>query len=315
MCHIESASTPEKTAQDILELLTSYHRGWHTEHTSSHEKEKCFHPNFTKIISYVRRNLPMVLILPAFPAKSSNRDKTATSLPDLGELLSLKFLNELCKKIQAIYAPGAHLVICSDGRVFNDVVHVSDEQVDAYMRQITHLIQHHQLQHLTTFKLDDYYLDLSYTAMRNVLVDTYGEPLPELKARIHSNDADKMLWNGIHRFIFEDSLYLLNTLSRNKIRTLSKDLSYQTIQRSNAWSRLLQECFPEAIRLSIHPQPCASEKLGIMLLKSKDHWATPWHRVVLLDQGEHWLVKQSEAISLGAKPVFIEGCFSHYEHV
>jgi pyoverdine/dityrosine biosynthesis protein Dit1 len=59
--------------------------------------------------------------------------------------------------------------------------------------------------------------------------------------------------------------------------------------------------FPKAIRLSIHPQPCGSEKLGIQFLPATNCWATPWHNVLLKNK-HHWqLIKRIDAEQLGAK--------------
>ena len=47
------------------------------------------------------------MILPAFPAKSPNRQKQFLHLPDYGEVLALNNLNLLCNKITNIYSKGA----------------------------------------------------------------------------------------------------------------------------------------------------------------------------------------------------------------
>lgn len=72
----------------------------------------------------IEHGKPIRMVLPAFPAKSPSRDKTLSHLPDHGEELALRNLNELCKRIGQIYEPGARIVICSDGRVFADVVRI-----------------------------------------------------------------------------------------------------------------------------------------------------------------------------------------------
>ena len=55
-----------------------------------------------------------------------------TVLPDLGERLALIRLDEFLISVNKLYAPGAHLVIFSDGRIYCDIPGVSDEVVDAY---------------------------------------------------------------------------------------------------------------------------------------------------------------------------------------
>lgn len=65
-----------------------------------------------------RRRIPMVL--PAFPAKSINTtEKVLGASPDLGEELALDRLNDLCSQIQKVYAPGAMVLIATDGACYN----------------------------------------------------------------------------------------------------------------------------------------------------------------------------------------------------
>ena len=121
------------------------------------------------------------------------------------------------------------------------------------------------------------------------------------------------MFNGIHRFIFEDQKNQFASLSKNKIKNQTKETAYQVILRSNAWSRVIKEKFPDALRLSIHPQPCQSEKIGIMLLKSQNTWVTPWHSVTVFDGQDYCLMKKAEAEKLNVVPVVsTTGAFSHY---
>jgi pyoverdine/dityrosine biosynthesis protein Dit1 len=266
------------------------------------------------IEKWIHENAPIEFILPAFPAKSMNRNKTAGPLPDLGEILSLRFLNNFCKKIQSIYAPGAKLIICSDGRVFNDLVKVDDTHVEMYADAIARIINNENLNNLHLFNLDDFFGEIPFDVMRETLAEMYAEPLADLKYRTKTRNEDRLLFNGIHRFIYEDQKDMFDGFSKNKIKNITKEIAYGVIQRSNAWSRVIKEKFPAAVRLSIHPQPCQSEKIGIMLLKSKNSWATPWHNVPVLNGRECFLMKKNHAEKINA--VFVSntaGEFSHYE--
>lgn len=99
--------------------------------------------------------------------------------------------------------------------------------------------------------------------------------------------------------------------SRRSRRRLGKDRAYVVLQRSRAWGRLVAARLPDATRLSIHPQPTGSAKLGIALLPGGDRWATPWHTVALYERGAPRLVTHAEARSLG-RPVYRDGRLSHY---
>lgn len=302
-----------KLAKDIVNLLTIYCRKLQHETPCNHkDSDECFSIHLQKILNFIDNSRQIDFVLPAFPAKSPNSHKTIGPLPDLGERLSLNFLNALCEKISTMYPFGARVIICSDGRVFNDLVKVKDEDVNNYTCEINKIIEEDSLTYLSSFGLDDYYKSLSYEEMRTRLVQEFGDPLITIKEKTKLNDAAKVFFNGIHRFILEDYLTIYTTYSKNKLRNLTKEVAYEVIQRSNSWSRFVEKKFPDAIRLSIHPQTCGSEKLGIMLLKSKDVWATPWHRVVLFDGKEHLLVRKKEAEEAGARPIFKNNQFSHY---
>ncbi len=74
-----------------------------------------------KIDFFVSRNLQIECCLPAFPCKSSNKNKVRGTLPDQGELLALGNLREFALRVRSIYKPGLKMVIVSDGHVFSDL--------------------------------------------------------------------------------------------------------------------------------------------------------------------------------------------------
>jgi pyoverdine/dityrosine biosynthesis protein Dit1 len=120
------------------------------------------------------------------------------------------------------------------------------------------------------------------------------------------------MYCGITRFLFEDSLFPGQLKSKTEIQKDARMRAYGVIQRSNAWSKLITQQFPDHVRLSIHPQTCGDIKLGIKLLP--ENWITPWHGVALETEGKITLVKRYEAEKLGAKLVHNEnGRPDHYK--
>lgn len=286
----------EHTTNQLLHLLLSVKRS----------SEDCAgatctrHPQPRQTISAaVAAEKPLTLILPAFPAKSANRQKTLSAMPDRGEIMGLSYLNQLCHDMTALYKPGVQLIICSDGRVFNDLVLVSDEDVNLYQQGIRDIICNNQLSHLSTFSLDEVFQVQDYSLMRELLLLQFGQSISELKADMLRDPALRYQFNGIHRFVFEDQLALRPGRSKNSVRQSAKEIAYEVMRRSNAWSRLLLREFPSTVRLSIHPQPCDSEKLGIHFLPTTNQWATPWHNVLLRNAQGWQLMKRAEAERLG----------------
>jgi pyoverdine/dityrosine biosynthesis protein Dit1 len=253
---------------------------------------------------------PLVFTLPAFPCKSPNPEKVLGPWPDLGERLSLRFLDGLCREVEELYPPGARMLVCSDGHVFADLVGVADEVVSAYSAGLHEILTGDGLHRVELVGLDRFYPGESFTERRRLLVDRYAESLAALRDEVRSGDAVH-LYRGITRFLVEDA-GPGHGLTRSALLRQSRQRAYGVIQRSRAWSALLTERYPDSVRLSIHPQPCRTEKMGIRLLDTDDSWLTPWHGVVLrTPDGRHLLRKRRDAELAGAL-VVLNGRPSHY---
>ena len=297
----------------ILKYIFQYRRlSSDTESCAQEPCSMCLSPHLPKIGFFIEQKKPIHFILPAFPAKSPNKRNVLGSLPDMGERISLQFLQFLCEQIKDIYAPGAQITICSDGRVFSDLVYVKDEDVTAYGREIKNILNDIGASAINVFNLEDLFGELSFDEMRQKLVHNYADSIENIRFQVKNNPNERNLFNGIHRFLFEDYLVLKPFKSRNKIRSESKKASYAVIQRSHAWSTLVAKQFPQALRFSIHPQPYHSEKIGIHMIKTFDAWGTPWHNVAVYDGEQFLLMKRSQAEKLGASLVLEKNCPSHF---
>ncbi len=282
----------------------------------------CASLHMPKVVSSVRKGRPVTFVLPSFPGKSPNREKVLGTLPDYAEQLSLQFLGRLCGKVREYYSPGIKIVLCSDGRVFSDVVGMQENHITAYQNELERLIRELKLSDISTFNLDEIYDDLSFVQKRDELMKTYGHSLDFLKQKIRNGsspsaepdeqEANRM-YCGITRFLFEDMVFPGQTKSRSALQKESRSRAYEVIRRSNAWSELIAERFPEAVRLSIHPQTCGSKKLGIRLV-ADESWMTPWHGVAVETKAGYVLLKRSEAEALEARLIYSSrGRPSHYK--
>ncbi|HLW41352.1 MAG TPA: L-tyrosine/L-tryptophan isonitrile synthase family protein [Flavobacterium sp.] len=263
--------------------------------------DTCFNIHETKINYFTSQNIPIHFILPAFPAKSPNPEKVLGTMPDLGEEIALTTLENLCKEIKSIYSPGASLTICSDGRIFSELVGITDELVTEYVENIKELITKLNLQHINIVNLEDLMEADSFDQQRKKIIDTYAEPLEDLKNRRKMDTEFQNLFNGIHRFITEDRRVLYPNLSGTQIKKGAKLIALKVIQNSNAWTRFLLYNFPNSIRLSIHPYNSHNDKIGVQLTKATDNWITPWHGVIVLEKDGYILMKKSEAEKKGAR--------------
>jgi len=266
--------------------------------------EDCIRQHELSVDFFTSQQLPLQFILPAFPAKSPNPSKVLGPLPDLGEAIALQTLQSICDEIKSIYAPGAQVIICSDGRIFSELVGVSDEVISVYVAQIQSMIKEHELNSLSIVNLEDLVENLSFDAARNKVLQAFADPLEQLQESLQTNDSFKALFNGIHRFIVEDRKFMEPELSANKAKEVAKPIALKVIQHSNAWTRFLNYVYPNALRLSIHPYTAHSDKIGIRITKAADNWLTPWHGVIVLKDNEYILMKKQDAEDAGARLVY-----------
>jgi pyoverdine/dityrosine biosynthesis protein Dit1 len=297
-----------ETCHGVLGLLLPLRR---EEVAHEHRALECFAPQLAQIDRFVRLGRPLLLTLPSFPCKSPNLRKVLGHLPDYGELLALRSLQRLCTEIEKVYPPGARLLICSDGHVFADLIRVPDEHVTEYTTALSWMITTERLDRIELYTLDDVYGDLGYDEKRRLMTDTYGQSLESLRAEIKADERSLALYRGITRFMLEDGMGPAFTGTKSALLRDSRKRAYGVIQRSRAWSALIDREIEHSVRLSIHPQACRTSKFGIRLLDIGDSWLTPWHAVAVKAGDRVVLMKRHAAEEIG-RVVTVDGQPSHF---
>ena len=271
-----------------------------------------------KIRLMVAKQETITMVLPAYPGKSPNRNKTLSRLPDLAEKHSIDNLYQLCREIEQVYQGGAKILICSDGYVFSDLVRITDADVQQYTDEIISYYQQNYPGYFDFFDMKDAFKQLNcLDSMREELMVCYGESLVSLNERCKSEKETTSMYMGITRFLAEDFTGLpeFTGQSKTQVKKIAKTTSVRVIQRSNAWSALLEKYFPQALRLSIHPQFRVSAKIGINLGDADDGWRTPWHSVAVLKNRQVQLQKRSQIDENRHRLIFSGGKPCHYQEL
>ncbi|GGW18044.1 paerucumarin biosynthesis protein PvcA [Streptomyces capoamus] len=291
----------------VLAVLLPYHRT--TDRAPA--PPDAFPHQLRRIADFVRAGEPVLFTLPGFPCKSPSPAKVLGHLPDQAERLSLGFLHSLCTRIGRVYPPGAHVIVCSDGHVFGDLVRVPDEHIDAYADELRAHMTRQGLTGLSLFDLRDALGDLDHDTARALVHRRHAPTVDALRAEIRADDHALALYRGITRFLVEDTADWTGT--RSALQRACRQRAYGVIQRSRAWGALIAEHHPRALRLSIHPQPVGAPKFGIRLLDAPDAWTTPWHSSALHRADGSWtLLPRATAARLG-RLVHRDGRPSHFE--
>ncbi|MFE1776254.1 L-tyrosine/L-tryptophan isonitrile synthase family protein [Streptomyces sp. NPDC059008] len=306
--HTAAPADQQARCAAVLATLLPYRRTLDATHGDSPDG---FPAQLRQLAAPVAAGEPILFTLPGFPCKSPNPAKVLGHLPDEGERLALRFLDALCARIEAVYPPGARVAICSDGHVFSDLIGVPDRDIDAYSDALRVLIRAEGLTRLDVFDLRQVYGEgLTHDDKRLLVEEHHAPSLAELRSLTRSDESARRLYQGITRFLFEDTAHFPGT--RSALQRDCRRRAYGVMRRSRAWGGLVAVHHPEAFRLSIHPQPRGSAKFGIRLLEAPDVWLTPWHSCVLEHtDGRRELMHRADAERRG-RLVLREGRPSHY---
>ncbi len=301
-------------AAAILDKLLVNRRGIPGETPCSEDCSLCYRTTLERIAALTDYSRPIHFVLPAFPAKSPNRQKVLGDMPDCGEVLALQNLNSLCTAIGHIYSPGAHLTICSDGLIFSDLVGITDTNVLRYHAEIQRIIEQQNLTSLNLFALSDVAQGSSEHQLRQWCLQNFAPSLEEIREQIIEDEPTRDTFNGMARFVLEDLQATVGNTARTRtsLRKEAKSLAYQMMQRSISWGAAVADRFPYAVRLSVHPQSSHSPKFGIQLIATVDNWLTPWHGVVAEVDGVRTLCKRHQIEAAGGQIVYSDGRPSHY---
>lgn len=238
------------------------------------------------------------------------------------------------------YTPGFKIWIVSDGHVFSDCIGADDDTVDNFTIQLNSLYKKIKLEYgkedsdyindsIRFFGLKDIFYSENSGALfdeawlasvhlehytvskiekeseicRKIMIaacDSDNGRLSE-QVRIH-NHPRLFLYRGFTKFMEEDisKLGFVSNLSRKQQKKLAAKIAFEMIKRNDAYSNLVDLCFPHHMRLSIHAHPNSGPKYGIKVVAPEIckviksftdltypnyedflHIPTPWHNVVI----------------------------------
>ncbi|KAI1366304.1 Pyoverdine/dityrosine biosynthesis protein-domain-containing protein [Xylaria arbuscula] len=273
----------------------------------------------------LKRDIPVSLVIPAFPFKSSNRSKKVLGpLPDEAERLSLLHLDGLCKAITDVTGSDTFLTIVSDGITYNDILDVSDREVWRYgqrLRQMAedndcHCIRFSRIYDLVssqheTKELDEELYLSRVSEYRNMLIANMPSSFDVLDAIANDPDISKT-YKGYKKFLMSERDDRTNR-SRSQMERENSAIAKAMIVRGKAFSETVKLKYPDSVRLSIHPSNDTNKVSITMLPQDNDTTMTPWHGAVV--RGADGSVSMSHAILIPAMThdiVYFEGRPSYF---
>jgi pyoverdine/dityrosine biosynthesis protein Dit1 len=290
---------------------------------------------------FVEENSSIPMVISAFPYKIPNETKTVSNLPDASEYHALASMAKLCREISMIYPPGAHIVIGSDGLPFHHLdasySELSVSQVRSYVAALKEMVSRLGAADLIkVVSMDDYFVG-DPEHMRQELEKKYA---PKSRDQVYEEFKNSPMYAGIKKAFSEDLLDAASiqkklaacTLSKKAVKKQAGELAVETVFYSIAWRNFLSAQFPNAIRLSIHPEclhitPFGAEKFGIGFGETPSVWfaqkvlelnettdISPWQSVWVEDSvsKDGCRMKRWVAEAIGARLQIVNGQPSHF---
>lgn len=253
---------------------------------------------------FVKQNKPLQLTILGFPFKMPVPIKTNRSLPDMGEVLSLKRLHYITELIGAVYNPGAVITVVTEG-VFGRFNNMKKSEYNAYKNFLNEIIK--------TFYWTDTLKIIELEKMEKMtdnFVDLFEKKVNKLKKLYEVKDKEFLKkYNGaklsISRIINTRDLNISNLLLMDvyntklkmsevtpevlKIRKHIEIMTYETLLRYHAYLMVrddlnfIEKTVPHAITLSVSPKP---NRLGIIPV-NKNCIRLPYHGVPVYHENKN----------------------------
>ncbi|MCJ1314532.1 hypothetical protein MMC25_008214 [Agyrium rufum] len=286
--YLKAENAETVISKQILDIIYQYRL---EKVADAHDKWIEGTANFLKVIEkYVKVGSMVHMCLPAFPFKSKNQvTKCLGILPDEAEVAALTRLNSMCEEIGRIWAPGARLLIISDGLVYNDLLTIPDKDVWAYGQELRAMgakdfrhIEFSRLRDLVTIDLPTQLEEVSYVAnatnFRRALLNQFGKDDLDVYKIISEHEDTRLTYQGHARFLASDLRHAFpksETRGSNRYKSDVKFLAREMIRRGFAFSAAIRKNFPDYLRLSIH-HSTGEYKVSLSLLPTKTSYTTPW---------------------------------------
>ncbi len=253
---------------------------------------------------FITKKRPIQMTILGFPFKMPIPLKTDRTLPDMGELLSLKRLYDITLSIKTVYPPGAIITIVTEG-VFGKFNHISKIEYDNYALFLNKMIKE--------FGFESYLKIVALEDMEKLSKNfkkQFAEKVNTLESQYKNNNSELLKkYNGAKESIYRIvntkrlkipiktlmNVYNEDILEKNLSRkeqvirkTIEKELhsmliSYLAYLMVRDDLNFIERMVPHAITLSVSPKP---NRLGIIPVAS--HCIRlPYHGVPIYHPGEN----------------------------
>lgn len=287
--HIPNSDT---ISEEKIIWIIDIFRTFHKKSNLNNQFEEIGQHILSQQIKHFKNNEQLQFLLPWFPCKSPNtKDKVLWHLPDKWEEIAIDRLQDFCEQVWTLHTPWAKITIASDGRVFNDIIGVSDQHVDHYKQELLCMVSKPLINILW---LEDLLWWMEKNDVRQIFDIQFCNSPEIIEQKIHHNDDIKKLFLWLKKFLSDD-MPSNKDISNSQRERIIKQKAKDVLRRSLWFDVLLSQILPNHIRLSVHPHSTSNGKFGFNLISNTDNRWTPRHNVVVESWSKILLMKKRDA--------------------
>lgn len=238
----------------------------------------------SKLHKFIENNEKIQFILPGFPCKSPNKvDKTFGILPDMGEVLALEYLDNLCEDISMIHDAGCELTILCDGTTFSDIVCVPEKEKNDYKYSLRN---HTATNNIKWADLSAFFdKTMSDDEARKQLIKQASlkpQTLEKFIAKVKKDENLTTVHDKWCSYLYNDvRIEQVSADNRDDFLQSIGQKAYEVMHRTQALTANIDRTYPKHIRLSVHQYNNSGPKFTIGLTAGAQKSDVPWHNVPL----------------------------------
>lgn len=288
--------------QPLTQQILNVFEGYRMQPLLTDQYESAGKPILANAIEkFTSANQPVRFAMLGLPFKSTNqRDKVLGQLPDLGEELTIKNFETFNAHVKQVYAPGIHMIVASDGYMFNDILSVPDNTVDSYKR----ITEEYRIDDsVSIIDINNFYSTKSTSVNREKIMQQFGYTWEQMEKEILFNPDVNILYKGMIRFMEEelaDKPYASNSQRHKEAKRLSREM----MLRNEAYNKLTRQELTDHIRLSMHPSVNNGYKYSFKLIPGAHTHHSPWHSAIVMAGNEAITMHRVDAEKAGYALVY-----------
>lgn len=229
-----------------------------------------------EIAASIQEQRAIRIVLPTLPFKSQNplAFPRESSTIDLGEWLHLAQVRDLCASIEAVYTPGLHVTLLTDGLVYAELFGTGNDEACIYRERVTEIKETMGLSENIDVIDMQWLVDREPEFLRvqqhiRRTIARLERTNPDICERMSALRRSMLLHIRVPEYDFDSFVHIVNNAASGLPRTIERSArntaaGYASFLLAMRWLHITDRAFPNTIRATVHPKPAPQLPLHLV---------------------------------------------------